>query len=230
VTVRSTLSSHSSDSPPESFSNAVSASASSLIGNQRLIAKADFPRVLIPLSAIGRVHPGPARQCDHHRRHAALLSLAAHREDPVDTALRGRDADRSPGSVPDLGGTERSWGTALRRPSWPVTPGAQFRLHPGFRGPDRSGDLEAVCEVVSLTLTPGTYKLRVAPAGQQCGSRRRRRRQPGHHRRVRLLRHGAGSSRRYFRAAATLASCRHASDATRLSRESRRRLGASRVL
>jgi len=33
---------------------------------------------------------------------------------------------------------------------------------PGFRGHDRSGDLEAVCEIASLPLTPGTYKLRVA--------------------------------------------------------------------
>jgi homopolymeric O-antigen transport system permease protein len=35
------------------FSNAVSASASSLIGNQQLISKVYFPRVLIPLAAIG---------------------------------------------------------------------------------------------------------------------------------------------------------------------------------
>lgn len=35
------------------FSNAISAGASSLIGNQQLISKVYFPRVLIPLAAVG---------------------------------------------------------------------------------------------------------------------------------------------------------------------------------
>jgi lipopolysaccharide transport system ATP-binding protein len=96
---------------------------------------------------------------------------------PALRRLRLFTTDDAPltGSIPIGGHFKAEIAFSLERPAANVDVALRFddllgqrilaigsAFDPGFRGQDRSGDLEAICEVASLILTPGIYRLRVA--------------------------------------------------------------------
>ncbi len=96
---------------------------------------------------------------------------------PALRRLRLFTTDDAPltGSIPIGGHFKAEIAFSLERPAANVDVALRFddllghrilaigsAFDPGFRGDDRSGELAAICEVASLILTPGTYRLRVA--------------------------------------------------------------------
>ena len=55
------------------FANAITSSSNSLVGSAHLISKVYFPRLIIPLSAVGVRHRGFRRRLEHSARHDAVL-------------------------------------------------------------------------------------------------------------------------------------------------------------
>ena len=55
------------------FANAITSSSNSLVGSAHLVSKVYFPRLIIPLSAVGVGIVDFASRCEHPARHDALL-------------------------------------------------------------------------------------------------------------------------------------------------------------
>ena len=164
------------------FANAISGAGQSVVGSESLITKVYFPRLIIPIAAVGAGLVDFADRLRHARRADGLLRGRSRAGDPPGPAARRRAGPRGGGRRVAAGGPERglprlplrrsrSWSSSGCSPPRPSTcsprpdarprPGGAFLpLNPAyglianFRAAVLGGPLDPYALSVSLAVSP----------------------------------------------------------------------------